>query len=81
MQLRVQFFSQLREIVGAGEVVLDLPTGATVADLLARLFQDYPALREWERNLLIGAGVEFVGRDYVIQPNDEIAIMPPVQGG
>ena len=81
MQLRVQFFSQLREIVGAGEVDLDLPTGATVDDLLAQLFQAYPALREWERNLLVGAGVEFVGRDYVIQPNDEIAIMPPVQGG
>jgi MoaE-MoaD fusion protein len=81
MQLRVQFFSQLKEIVGAGEVALDLPAGATVADLLAQLFQAYPALREWERNLLVGAGVEFVGRDYVIQPIDEIAIMPPVQGG
>ncbi len=81
MQLRVQFFSQLKEIVGAGEVALDLPAGATVNDLLARLFQAYPPLREWERNLLIGAGVEFVGRDYVIQPDDEIAIMPPVQGG
>jgi molybdopterin converting factor small subunit len=79
--LRVQFFSQLREIVGGGELALDLPTGATVADLLAKLFQLYPALHEWERNLLIGAGVEFVGHDYVIQPDDEIAVMPPVQGG
>ncbi len=51
------------------------------ADLLAKLFQLYPALQEWERNLLIGAGVEFVGREYVIQPNDDIAVMPPVQGG
>ena len=81
MRLRVQFFSQLREIVGAGEVVLDLPEGATVADLLAQLYLMHPALEKWERNLLVGARVEFVGRDYVIQPNDEIAIMPPVQGG
>jgi len=29
----------------------------------------------------VGAGLDFVARDHVIQPNDEIAIMPPVQGG
>ena len=81
MRLKVQFFSQLREIVGGSEVTLDLSAGATVADLLAKLFQLYPALQAWDRNLLIAAGVEFVGRDYVIQPNEDIAVMPPVQGG
>ena len=81
MRLRVQFFSQLKEIVGGGEVALDLPAGATVADLVAQLYRAYPALEKWEHNLLLGVGVEFVGRDYVLQPNDEIAVMPPVQGG
>lgn len=81
MRLRVQFFSQLREIVGAGESSPDLPAGATAADLLAQLYRAHPALEKWDRNLLIGAGVEFVERDYVLQPDDEIAIMPPVQGG
>ena len=81
MRLKVQFFSQLREIVGGSEVTLDLSAGATVADLLAKLFQLYPALQAWDRNLLIAAGVEFVGRDFVIQPNEDIAVMPPVQGG
>src|SRR5260370_23067125 len=61
MRLRVQFFSQLKEIVGAGEVVLDLPTGATVADLLAQLYREHPLLEKWERNLLVAAGGEFVG--------------------
>lgn len=79
--MRIQFFSQLKEIVGHAEVAIDLPAGATVADLLAKLFQLYPALQAWERNILIGAGVEFVDGNYVIQPNDSIAIMPPVQGG
>lgn len=81
MRLDVQFFSQLREIVGAGEVALDVPAGTTVADLLAQLYRAYPALEKWDRSLLVGAGVEFVGRDYAVQPNDQIAIMPPVQGG
>jgi molybdopterin synthase catalytic subunit len=81
MRLSVQFFSQLRKIVGADEVALDLPAGATVADMLAQLYRTHPALEKWDRNLLVGAGVEFVGRDYAVQPDDQIAIMPPVQGG
>ncbi|HEY3662886.1 MAG TPA: MoaD/ThiS family protein [Chthoniobacterales bacterium] len=77
----MQFFSQLKEIVGAGELTLDLPDGTPVADLLARLYRDFPPLEKWDRNLLVGVGVDFVGRDYTIRPNDQIAIMPPVQGG
>jgi molybdopterin converting factor small subunit len=29
----------------------------------------------------VGAGVEFVERSYLLELGDEIAIMPPVQGG
>ena len=79
--MRVQFFSQLKEIVGASEITLDLPGGTSVADLLKRLYRDFPGLEKWDRGLLVGAGLDFVARDHVIQANDEIAIMPPVQGG
>ncbi len=79
--MKVQFFSQLKEIVGASELTVDLPDGTAVSDLLARLYRDFPALAQWDRNLLIGAGIDFVGREHRISPNDEIAIMPPVQGG
>lgn len=79
--MRVQFFSQLKEIVGASEITLDLPVGAAVADLLTHLYRDFPELEKWDRGLLVGAGLDFVARDHIIQPNDEIAIMPPVQGG
>ena len=39
------------------------------------------ALRDWDKSILIASGLDFVGRDYVIKPNDEISVMPPVQGG
>ena len=81
MRIKVQFFSQLKEIAGSGEKVIDLAEGSTVNDLLAQLYLRSPELEKWDRNLLIGAGVEFVERAHVIQPNDQIAIMPPVQGG
>ena len=79
--MRVQFFSQLKDVVGASEITLDLPDGTSVADLLARLYRDFPDLEKFDRNILVGAGLDFVARDHLIQPNDQIAIMPPVQGG
>jgi MoaD family protein len=81
VQVTIQFFSQLREIAGKSEETFELPEGATVSELLRQLYQRYPALENWDRNILVGAGVEFVERDYRLQPNDAIAIMPPVQGG
>jgi MoaD family protein len=81
MTARVQFFSQLRDLAGASELDVDLAEGATVADLLEELYQRTPALRAHDKTTLVGAGVEFVDRNYVIKQGDEISIMPPVQGG
>ena len=81
MKVQVQFFSRLRDLAGTQEMELDVPGSTTAADLLEILYLRTPALRDWDKSILIGAGVEFVGRDYVVQPNDRISIMPPVQGG
>lgn len=81
MKVRVQFFSRLRDLTGNAEMDLEVPAGATAADLLEKIYSGTPALRDWDKSILVAAGVEFVGRDYVIKPGDEISIMPPVQGG
>jgi molybdopterin converting factor small subunit len=81
MRLRVQFFSDLRDLAGTSELDVDLAENLTVADLLAKIYEEKPALRLRDRSILVGAGVEFVGRDYELKPGDEISIMPPVQGG
>ena len=81
MNVRVQFFSHLKDIVGGAEKSVAVPEGATVADLLTVLYGQHPKLREWDSSILVGAGVEFVERDHLLQAGDEIAIMPPVQGG
>lgn len=81
MKVRVQFFSQLKDLAGAADLDVDLPARATVSDLLKTLYERVPGLREHDSSILVGVGVEFVDRNYVIKPGDEIAIMPPVQGG
>jgi molybdopterin converting factor small subunit len=81
VKVRVQFYSHLRELAGAPQLDLDLPPEATVADLLEKVFAQIPALRSCQKSILIGAGVDFVDRNYNLKPGDEISIMPPVQGG
>ena len=81
MEVRVRFFSHLRDLASAGEKTVTLPEGASVADLLGQIYADTPALRAADKTILVAAGVEFVDRDYVIAAQDEISIMPPVQGG
>jgi MoaD family protein len=81
MKVRVQFYGQLRDLVGMRELELELPYGATVRDLLNQLYAERPALDAHDNSILIGAGLEFVDRNYKLNPGEEIAIMPPVQGG
>jgi MoaD family protein len=81
VEIRVRFFSHLRDLASTGETNMEIEKGATVEDLLQRLYSSKPALKAADKTILVAAGVEFVGRDYVIQDGDEISIMPPVQGG
>jgi molybdopterin converting factor small subunit len=81
MKVHVQFFSRLRDLAGRSEMDLEVPVEGTAVDLLDLLYSQTPALREWDKSILVASGVEFVGRDYVLKPDDQISIMPPVQGG
>jgi molybdopterin converting factor small subunit len=81
MKIRVQFYAQLRELTGIQELDVELSQGATVRELLEKIYAQQPALRAYDRSILIGAGLEFVDRNYKPNPGEEIAIMPPVQGG
>ena len=81
MKVRVQFYGQLRETVGVDAQDFELTEQATVSDLLQRIYETAPALRANDKTILIGVGVEFVDRNYKLTAGDEVAIMPPVQGG
>jgi molybdopterin converting factor small subunit len=81
MKIRVQFFSQLRDLAGTSGVEVEVPENCTVRDLLEIVYGKKTALRSRDDNILVGAGVEFVDRDYQLKPGEEISMMPPVQGG
>lgn len=81
MKARVQFYAQLRDLIGIRELELEFPEGATVCDLLDEVYTQRPALRAHDKSILVAADLEFVDRNYKLKPGGEIAVMPPVQGG
>ena len=81
IKIRAELYSRLKEIVDASVIELSLPENASVNDLFEQLKKRYPELRDFDKSVLFGIGVEFVDRDRVLNDGDTIAIMPPVQGG
>jgi len=81
VKVHVQFFSRLRDLAGKAEIDLEVAEGSTAMDLLEIIYSTTPALRDWDKSILVAAGVEFVPRNYPLQAGDQISVMPPVQGG
>ena len=78
MEVTVRLFAMLRERAGAQELLLELPEGASVADALrteelARLADGIP--------LVMAVNREYAGAEHVLDPGDELALIPPVSGG
>src|SRR2546430_16153100 len=76
MQVTVRLFAMLRERAGAREVTLELPDGARVRDAIAALdgvVDDLPVVMAVNR--------EYAPDDAVLEPGDELALIPPVSGG
>jgi molybdopterin synthase catalytic subunit len=76
MKVRVRLFAALRERAGTGEVELELPEGARVADALARLDHLAGGL-----SLVMAVNREYAAADAPLSPGDELALIPPVSGG
>src|SRR4029079_13330525 len=72
--ISVRLFAGLRERAGASHLDVELPDGATVADLLA-LMELAP------RSCVAAINREYADAATRIGPGDEVALVPPVSGG
>lgn len=79
MHVRVLPFGVLKESLGPDAFALDLPGGATVADLLARLGVQAPSVEKL--GIAVAVNAEYADRNQVLRENDEIGLLPPVSGG
>ncbi|MDW7694186.1 MoaD/ThiS family protein [Flammeovirgaceae bacterium SG7u.111] len=80
MKITILCFGITRDIIGKFEVTMELKSGANVQDLLNTLETNYPKLQGLN-SLKVAANSEYIPHSYEINPNDEIALIPPVSGG
>lgn len=94
IKMEVHFYATLRSIVGAKTVHFDLPTDATVRQLLAEMIRCYPRLRnellDEHGNMYQHVHIFVDGRDAsflennldsVIPPGAKVSVFPAVGGG
>ncbi|MDA8634093.1 MoaD/ThiS family protein [Verrucomicrobiales bacterium] len=81
-QVTILFFSVFREITGKCEWSITGYDGVvTLRAILDRTFAEFPGLKEWEGRILCAVNCEYADESAEITSGDEIALMPPVQGG
>jgi molybdopterin converting factor subunit 1 len=81
MKIEVRFFALYRERAGCTKSSLDLPAGATVADLTAEVRRRHPGLAPPEVNIVVAVNAEYAEPDTVLKERDEVCLIPPVSGG
>jgi len=81
MQVKVLFFGQLKDVVGAAEERVELPERARVADLVSRYRQRFPRWEEFQPSIAVAVNQEYADSAAPLSGGDEVAFLPPVSGG
>lgn len=82
MTVRVLYFAALRDLVRAGEELVELEgTRPSVSDLLRVLAQRHPELSGRLSSIRVAQNETFVELDTALSDADVIALIPPVAGG
>jgi molybdopterin converting factor small subunit len=81
VEVRIRLGSGIARLAPAPVLTLQLPTGATVEDLCARLATGNPELAPALRSALPIVGGTHVPREQTLANGDEVALLSPVAGG
>jgi molybdopterin converting factor small subunit len=81
MNVTVRFYSYFKDLAKCESLVESVENGATIGDLLEKVFERLPQLRAMQKSMLVAVGVEYQPRDYTLNAGDEVSLFPPVQGG
>ena len=81
MELVVTFFALYRERAGTNTHRLQLPEGATVADLTGKMRQLFPRLAPPDVRIVVAVNADYAEPETVLHNGDDVCLIPPVSGG
>jgi molybdopterin converting factor subunit 1 len=80
MKITVLLFGIIRDVIGENTLKLDLEKAISIGQFKRNLLKKYNNLQQYS-NFSIAVNEEYVDLNYVLQPNDVVALIPPVSGG
>lgn len=81
MRVRILFFGMLKELAGRASDTIEVAEGASVADVLRNYEAQIPRLKDALSSLALAVNQQYAGPGTKLNPDDEIALLPPVSGG
>ena len=81
MKLRVKLFAVAKELAGHDEVEVELPDGATVADVRHAIERSHPVLGRILPHALWAVDAAYATDATPLSETSEVALIPPVSGG
>lgn len=78
--VRIMAFGITKEIIGGPCINLELAENSTALEVRNLVEEKFPRLKQLA-SLRIAVNSELTEEDQVIQPSDELALLPPVSGG
>jgi molybdopterin converting factor subunit 1 len=81
MKVKVLFFGLTHDLTGFDHEEVEVPNGATLADLWSRYENRFPRLGGIRGSLLAAVNQEIAKQSQQLHEGDEVAFMPPVSGG
>lgn len=80
-EVRVLFFSTLKEVVGTPELSVSLPHSADGNRLLDALEQQFPDLQAFRSYIRLAVNEQYVENAHPLHAGDTVALITPVSGG
>ena len=81
MKVEVMLFAAAKENAGADRVTVESCEPMTALLVLRQLGQAYPKLKPLLPSCRLAVDDQYVGNDFRVDPDSEVALIPPVSGG
>ncbi len=79
--MKILFFAQSRQAAGGDDYLLEVDRPVTQPEFWALLAEALPGLAAHQKTARLARRETYLQSDELLQPDDEIAVIPPVSGG
>ena len=80
IKIKIKCFSQVRYAMGKDEIIIDIEDGSTTSDLESFIIEKVEGKLD-NISLRVAVNQKYVQDGIELKDGDEVAFIPPVQGG